>query len=212
MVLGGSCTAVPASPPRVAGDTGAFAVLAGGDTIVVDEYVRTPRELRGTLRLFSREPGGTTARATYSVAYGDDGRPAGARLEILQVSPAGVEAPASRQWRAAFRDDGTVVEVETGAGRQVDARPGRDVLPLFGPSVAMLAAVLHHARVHSLTRVPLFHVAAGGRVDTARIRWHLADSATLTVAGASGSYRIDPSGRLLGGMAEGERLRTVRLR
>jgi hypothetical protein len=205
-----ACQAVGAPSP--APHEGAFAFLAGGDTTVVDEYARSPDELTGTLRLFSREPGGTTARATYQVQYGDDGRAASAQLTIRQVSPAGVVDPDVREWTATFAADGTASEVEDGDVRRFTASPGADAVPLFGPSIAMLESIFLHARRGNTTRVPVFHLAAGGRVDTATIVWIGNDSATLTIAGASAGYLLDRDSRIRSGGAETEDLRTVRLR
>lgn len=194
------------------GGTGALAFLAGGDTTVVDEYLRTPEELNGEVRFFSPDPGGARARAEYRVRYRQDGRPESAHLTIGQVGPAGLASSEVHEWSATFGGDGTVMEVESGSGRWARAAAGADAVPLFGPSIAMLEAVLLRARRTSATSLPVFHLAAGGRVDTAVIAWFLPDSVHLTIAGARGSYRLDEAGRIVSGAAAGEDLRTVRLR
>jgi hypothetical protein len=202
----------PGAPAPVVVEQGAFAVLVAGDTTVVDEYRRTAADLHGTLRLFSREPGGATARAVYHVTYAPEGHALSARLVIAQVSPAGVVEREPREWSATFDPSGRVTEVETPGGRRSQASPGRDALPLFGPSVAMLESIFLEARAASVSSVPVFHLAAAARVDTLSVRWSGPDSVHVTIAGATGAYQLDRSGRILGGAVAGDELRTVRLR
>lgn len=200
----------PAGAPSPLSDRGALAFLAEGDTTVVDEYSRSAERLDGVVRIFSREPGGPMVRAAYGVEYDGRGRAASARLTIQQLSSGGTALPAQREWSVTFDPDGRATEVESG-GRRVEVRAGDGVVPLFGPSIAMMESVLLRARSTGATRIPVFHIAAAGRVDTVAIAWTGADSATVTIAGATARYHLDPAGRILGGRAQAERLETVRI-
>lgn len=202
------------SPPAGAlppvSDRGALAFLADGDTTVVDEYSRSASHLEGVVRILGREPGGPTVRAAYAVAYDDRGRAESASVRIQQISSGGTASPAQRGWSVTFAPDGRATEEESD-GRRVEVRAGEDVVPLFGPSIAMLESILLRARSTGATRIPVFHVAAAGRVDTAAVVWTGADSATVTIAGATGRYHLDAAGRVLGGRSLTERLETVRI-
>jgi hypothetical protein len=197
-----------AAPPISA--QGSLAFLADGDTTVIDEYSRSADLLDGMVRILSREPGGPTVRATYRVRYDRRGRAASAQLAIQQISAGGTASTAQREWTLTFDAEGRATETESG-GRRIEARAGEGVLPLFGPSIAMLESVLLRARSTGATRIPVFHLAAAGRVDTVAIAWVGGDSATVMIAGATGRYRLDPAGRILGGRAEEEQLETVRI-
>lgn len=203
------CHRAPTTPP--AGETGALAFIADGDTAVVDRYSRTPVSLVGELRFFSREPGGSTARAVYRVRYGESGRPERAEISITQISPSGGTDPVAREWTADFGEDGSVTEVESAGGRSLDVAAGADVQPLFGPSIAMLESIIMAARARGLSRIPVYHLATSGRVDTVTLQWPAPDSVTVAIAGSTAAYRIDRSGRILRGAARGEALETVRL-
>jgi hypothetical protein len=149
-------------------------------------------------------------RAVYDVRYDRTGRAASAHLSIQQVATGEPGSPARREWSLTFEPDGRAIEVESG-GRSLEVRAGTDAVPLFGPSVAMMESVLLRARSTGQTRIPVFHVAAAGRVDTVAIAWLGADSAVVTIAGAAARYHLDGAGRILGGRAEGERLETRRI-
>lgn len=196
---------------RSAGEVGALAFIADGDTTVIDRYTRTATSLTGELRLFSREPHGPPARAAYSVRYGASGRPERAEISISQISPSGGTNPVAREWAAEFGEDGSVSEIETAGGRRVKVDAGADVQPLFGPSIAMLESIVMAARANGLSRIPVFHLATSGRVDTVTVLWPAPDSVTVTIAGSTAAYRVDGSGRILGGAARAEELETVRL-
>lgn len=215
-VLLWGCRATPVPGPQGApepvlfADSGALAYLLAGDTTVVDEYVRTTNRLTGKLRIFPREPGGSSVRASYCVYYSASGLADSAALSIEQISPEGRVEPERRRWQAIFHEEG-IVESELAGGRTFEAAVGPDALPLFGPSIAMIESILRRSRSLSVAVIPVFHLAAAARVDTARIQWR-GDAADLTIDGVTTRYQLDGEGRLLSGESLSEELRAVRIR
>lgn len=202
----------PPAPDRSGGDAGVLAFLADGDTVAVDEYQRTPEALSGSVRFFGGASGQVQALATYRVDYDPQGRPDSAAVRITQLDSHGSPRGDAREWRTFFAADGGAREVEHPGSRWMTAQPGTGALPLFGPSMAMLESIVRRSRSSGAARLPVFHLAAGARVDTATIGWPEPDSAIVTLVGVTTSYRVDPAGRLIEGSAGEGTLRTVRVR
>lgn len=178
----------PAASPVPVGDSGAYVVTFGPDTIALERYARTADRLTG--EMVSRIP--RTVVTRYEARLNPDGSVSSLRTELRLLGAENPPPPIN------FSDDftpGTIFETPpNGVARRI-ATPGT-ALPALGYSVALREQWIRHALHQGGTaRFYLFPVREDSvvavQVRTGR------DSVRITSIDGEVSARVDRRGRLL---------------
>ena len=215
-VLVGGCRAsgpVPAETVFPAfTDEGAFALVVGGDTTVLEGFSRAPGVLEGLVR--PQTQGAKFGWSRYRVEFGQTGRPERADLRLGRVGTS-PDSDAAGVWSVTIQDS---VLKETRTNRpSIRRRVPVGTVPVFAPSMAMnheviRQAILRNGRSGSI-EIPIYPMATDGDVVTVTVSWPSPDTAVVAYSGAPGTrFILDEDGRVLGSrIPEGEHV-TVRLR
>ena len=195
---------VPGEAGSAAGDSGAFVMTAGSDTIGLERFTRTARGAEGTLLFVP-----TSVRFDYSLELEPDGT---VRRMVNAVRPASAAArstptqSATLEWRA----DSVIADVTPGGLQRLASEPG--AMPYLNPSVFMLELVVERARASTPSRasVPVFAVS-GGRTIPAALRFTGLDSLVLSLGAAEFQLRTDAHGRILSGSVPAQGVRFERV-
>ena len=129
---------------------------------------------------------------------------------LLGVFPAGAPANASPAQVIRMRMRGDTVVAETPSGIQrVPTKAG--AIPMFNNALALSELFTRRARVtKGLANIPYFAITGGVTLDV-EVRPANGDSLTVTIATQVQRCRVDPVGRILGGVVQGQGLEFVRL-
>jgi hypothetical protein len=192
--------AAPLSAQRTA-DRGAFLLLTGKDTIVVDRFIRTADTLEGSVQVTGQ------ARIDYRAVLGPNDRVQVLLLGVFAPGAAANAAPTQRI-RLAVRADTVVVENAAGTQR-IATKP--EAIPMFNNALALTELFTRRARAAGgNAEVPYFAIN-GGTTLPAVMHPVGADSLTLTIAQQVERLRVDSVGRILGGVIAGTPIEIVRL-
>jgi hypothetical protein len=197
------CVACPSAPrpERPVVETshqGVFALVARGDTTVIDEYVRTDSALDGVVQL--RAAGAKLGWARYHVEFSSSGVAIRSTLALGRVGTSPDSAPVGR-FTITFGPDSIVEEWPNKPPTRVPYVAG--TLPLFGPSIAMLQEVLFRAATLSGAKgkveVPIYSVLSDGRVSTVSVEWIAPDTASFAIGNGRRATYVVRDGRLVSG-------------
>ena len=210
--LGSSAAQAPGVSAPGAPDNGAYVVMMGPDTVVVERFTRTADTL--SARIAVRPPGGAAMqRVRFVAALGRE-----QLVQEIQVSadaedPTG-NAAASATARVSFTTDstGTVAHIgRAGSDQTLPMPTDAGAIPLINVSIALVEQVVRRARAlpgDSVT-VPLFQLQ-GGSTSTAHVRF-VGDSAHMLTGSDRLTLRVDDAGRILGGGDPSRRIRIERV-
>jgi hypothetical protein len=198
--------AIPAAAR--AQDRGAFLMVAGSDTVLVERFTRTPGAVAADAAITGR------ARIPFTLRTGPGATVSAMEFRVLAPGAADGAAPLQRG-TLAFAGDSAVATLSAGAGpdRTVTARGTAGAVPVVNPSAVLLEQLLMRARAlggRDSVTVPALVVGATQTIP-ARVRWVGADSAVLALGGAELFARVDAAGRLLGGTVPSQRLVITRV-
>ncbi|MFL5487688.1 MAG: hypothetical protein ACJ8AJ_04305, partial [Gemmatimonadaceae bacterium] len=170
-------------------DSGSFVRVVRGDTVLVDEFVRTSNSLEGVVRTRTRNAKFGWAR--YRVELSRSGEATRSQLSLGRV---GTTPDSAASYTATFGPDSIIEEWPNRAPTRIPYVRG--TVPLFGPSVAMLQEVIRRGmRIAPALReagVPVYFLLSRGRIDRLRVQWIARD--TVTVASGDGvaeRYAVD---------------------
>lgn len=192
-----------APAPGSAQERAVLLLVVGADTIVREEFSRTPGRLTGELR--SAAFGG---RFAFEVTLATDGTP----VSMTNAFWAGADpesAPPRQRTVLAFRGDSVLIEMPGAPAQRLGSAEG--AMPMLNPSFALVELLLARAAVLGAERatLPLFLLQGGQTVSTTVTR-HGADSALVTIGGIEARLRVDADQRILGGVVPGQGLAIVR--
>jgi len=188
---------VAAIPGFVAAQSGGFVVTLGTDTVVVEQYSRTPERLEGWFQ--SRTP--QVARWHYVAILGAQGA---VQHFDMTLDPLPGQPPQHRV--VAFQGDSAIVEIIRGDSTRTlrVAVPSRTI-PFINQSYALLELVTQQARAAGGAS-PTLHMLALGTPAA----WPVAvttigqDSMTVSInQGLPVRLRVDPAGLVLGASGKG---------
>jgi hypothetical protein len=179
-------------------DGGTFALIMRGDTTLVDEFVRTPNLLEGVVR--PRARGAKFGWARYRVEFSPSGEVTRSQLSLGRVGTSPGPAPVSTHTITY----GPESIVEEWPNRPPTRTPYiRGVIPLFGPSVAMLQEVVRRAsRMSPSLRalgVPVYPVLVNARVERVPVRWIARDTVIIARGDPPGARYVVSGWKILGG-------------
>jgi len=195
--------------PLGAQEQGRFVVTKGADTLAVEVAERDSVELRGTL---TRRQGRVGERVRYRATVLDDESAPLVDLSVWRIDDP-EESPARQNVRVIFKDDSVAVDDANRWGGVTTQVMGteRAAIPYLAGSTALLELVTRRAAETPAgdAIVPLFNLGGGQTVhgDVHRVA---ADSVTLTIGTLVYRLRVDPSGRILGGIVAGQDVRLSR--
>jgi dienelactone hydrolase len=182
-------------------DRGALVIRRGPDTLVVDRFIRSADTLKGSVQVRGQP------RIDYRLMLGPD---ESVRTLVLAVFAQGAVADAQplQRVRVAMRGDTAVVETAANTQR-VPSRTG--AVPSFNNALAISELFTRRARATGgVADIPYFAINGGVTLDV-RVRPLGADSMMVTIAQQVERLKVDPTGRILGGVIVGPNLEFVRL-
>ena len=105
---------------------------------------------------------------------------------------------------------GDTVVAETPAGiHRVPTKAG--AIPMFNNALALSELFTRRARANGGTADVPYFAMSGGQTLTVTVRPATADTLTMTIATQVQRFRVDPAGRILGGVVAGSPFEFVRL-
>jgi hypothetical protein len=186
------------SDARTPIDSGTFALVVRGDTTVVDEFVRTANLLEGLVR--TRRRGAKFGWARYRVEFSRSGEVTRSELSLGRVGTSPDSPPVSTH-AITF---GPASIVEEWPNRAPTRAPYiRGVVPLFGPSIAMLQEVVRRARRLSPSKreigVPVYQVLVNAKLEYVPIRWIARDTVIIARGDPPGARYVVSDWKILSG-------------
>jgi dienelactone hydrolase len=189
-------------------DRGAFVMVAGRDTILVERFTRTDTSVEVMADLTGK------ARLAYLLHTRADASVSALDLRVWGAgAPDG--APPLQHGRVVFAGDSAVATLA--AGPQVGAQTAhgtRGAVPMISPSALLLEQVLMRARALSSgdsVAVPVFVLGGRNEPIPGRVRWVGADSAVLSMGPVEVRARVDAAGRILGAVVPAQNLVIARV-
>jgi len=173
------------------GDSGAFVIRRGNDTVAVESFRRSAGEVSGELGVKN------AVRVVYTLRTGGAQTVTG--VEMRAWAPGAADTmPPLQHVTVAWAGDSAMVVIEGGGQRMAQAvRGATGAVPIVNPSAVVIEQVLMRARqAHAdSVAVPVF-VIGSTQVVQSTVVFH-GDSATLTI-GPVVHAAVDRAGRLMG--------------
>ena len=194
----------PPASALAAGDSGAFVMTMGRDTIGLERFTRSAGIAEGTL-LFV--PAGI--RVDYRLEILPDGS-VGRMENTVRPASAPASAPPSQHATLAWRADSVIADVTPGGIQRLASEAGS--MPYLNPSLFMLEQVVRRARASTPARerVPVFAVS-GGRTIPATLRFAGPDSLSLSLGAAAFQMKLDADGHIVSGSVPSQGVSFVRV-
>lgn len=182
-------------------ESGAFLIVAKGDTMVIDRFRRTDARLEGTVTTKGQP------RIDYVVELGAANTVKTLTLNAYGASAKLDDAPIQTA-KVSFRDDSAFVDVG-GRTQKFATKPG--ALPGLNNGLAIAELFTRRARATGgETEIPYFALA-GGVTISMKLTPVGKDSLIAKVAGQDQHLRVDDAGRVLGGSVPAQQLEFVRV-
>ncbi len=182
-------------------ESGAFLILAKGDTIVIDRFRRTDARLEGTVSAKGQP------RIDYVAELGANNSVKTLTLSFIGASAKLDDAPIQTV-KVMMRDDSASVDI-AGRLQKFATKPG--ALPGLNNGMAIAELFTRRARsIGGETEIPYFALA-GGVTMPLKVTPIGKDSLVATVAGQEQRLNVDAVGRLLGGSIPKQQLEFVRV-
>lgn len=175
-------------------DRGAFVVLNGSDTVVVDRFVRTADSLLGSVSM-KNQP-----RVEYAAALGPANTVRTLLVKVIKVGSARGDAPLQEVFTT-MRGDSAIISMGANTIR-VATSPG--AVPSIGNAFALFEPFTRRARLTGGVGDYPYFAMAGAHTLPLTIRPIGTDSLLVTVAGQAQHLRVDAAGRILGGFIAGQ--------
>ncbi len=182
-------------------DRGALLIHQGSDTVVVDRFIRTADTLKGSVAIKGQ------ARIDYLSLLGPNETVRSLSLAVYGANAAANATPMTRV-RIVMQGDSVVAETSVGTQR-VATKAG--AIPMFNNALAMSEFFTRRARASGgVADVPYF-AANGGATLNVPVRPISSDSVSVTIGQQVERFKVDPAGRILGGMIPGTNFEFARL-
>ncbi|MFI5244087.1 MAG: alpha/beta hydrolase family protein [Gemmatimonadales bacterium] len=185
-----------AQPVRAQGspDRGAFVVVVGADTGVVDRFVWTSDTLRGSVALKGQ------ARVDYVVALGPQYTVRTMSIKQFKWGAAPGDAPTT-EVLATMQADSVIFQM---AGNTARLGTKAGAVPSFGNAFAIGELFTRRARASGGTGDYSYLAINGGVTLPVAVRPIGADSMTISIAGQQERFKVDAAGRMMGGSIVGQ--------
>jgi dienelactone hydrolase len=187
-----ACVAAPLFAQETP-DRGALMVRAGADTLVIDRFLRVGDTLKGVVQVKGQ------GRIEYHAILGPNDAIRTLLVGFYAPGAATTAAPAQRV-RLTLRGDTVVAETSAGVQR-IPTKSG--AILAFNNALAISELFTRRARTTGgLADIPYFAVSNGATLMVS-LRPVGADSITFGIAGQMQRFKVDPVGRILGGILAG---------
>ena len=173
-----------------AGESAAFVVTIGRDTLAVERYTRTADRITG--EVVSRSP--RTVQRTYTAWLRPDGSVS--KLEMTSAVPGGPQPPI--RYTMELTPAGTTSQVSQADSTWSVQVAGANPLPLVGSSHALYEQAMMRARAAGVDSAAYTLIPPGSRQAIALTVRFDADSAELVNIAGKQRVATDARGRLLG--------------
>ena len=181
-------------------DRGAFLIVAGSDTVVIEHFVRLGNTVQGSLSIKGQP------RQDYRATLGPQ-----FTIDTLLLKLFRADTPDSvplQSIRITMAGDSAFAEIN-GRVQRIGTTAG--AVALLNNSFALAEQFTRRARAAGgSAEIPAWALT-GGSTITISMRAIGADSMTLTVAGAEERLKVDPEGRILGGAIPSQHVQVVRV-
>lgn len=181
-------------------ERGAFVGLLGTDTVLIDRFDRTVDTLRGSVAV-KNQP-----RVEYVMALGPRNGVRSLEMDILAANATATQGRLHIDVR--MSSDSAIVTMGTTSTR-VATTPG--AIPSFNNAFAITEIFMRRARSTSGSGDYVYLNVPGGQSIPVTVRPLGADSLIFSIVGQEQHYRVDPAGRILGGVIVGQPVRVVRV-
>lgn len=200
IVLSTSLLAAPVLNAQQTRDQGVLMIRRGTDTLVTDHFARTADSLTGRVVIKGQ------SRIDYAAALGPGETVRSLALAVFAAGAA-PDAPPLQRVRIDMRGDTAVADTPNGVQR-VPTKAG--AIPMFNNALALSELFTRRAKAAGGTAsIPFFAIAGGATLDVA-VQPVGSDSLTVTIGPQVQRLRVDPAGRILGGVIGGTNMEFVR--
>lgn len=175
-------------------DRGAFVVLNGVDTLVVDKFNRTADTIRGSVAMKG------AARVDYVIALGPDNTLRTLAIKQYKWGAAPEDAPTAQVFTT-MQGDTAIFQMAANSAR-IGTKAG--AVPSFGNAFALGELFTRRARAAGGSGDYFYLAINGGVTVPVAVRSVSADSMTVTLGGQVERFKVDEMGRVLGGTIVGQ--------
>jgi dipeptidyl aminopeptidase/acylaminoacyl peptidase len=175
-------------------DRGAFVVLVGADTGVVDRFIWTSDTLRGSVAIKGQ------ARVDYVVALGPQNTVRSLVIKQFTWGAAAGDAPAAEVLATMQAD--SVIFLMAGNTTRLGTKTG--AVPSFNNAFAIGELFTRRARASGGSGDYSYLAINGGVTLPVTVRPAGADSLVFSIAGQQERFKVDAAGRILGGLVVGQ--------
>ena len=189
----------PALAAQTVADSGTFVVRHAGDTVATETFSREETSIHGTLNLNNFNH--TFHRYTAVVA--PDASVPMIDITVREDADSGrIKARLLQRARIIFREDSAAVDAVIGQAistQVLGTQPG--AIPYLNLSFALLEQAVRRSRANGagVKRVPFFNLA-GGQTVSGTLTPLGKDSLALAIGEVVFRLKVDPDGRVLGGV------------
>ncbi len=175
-------------------DRGAFVVLNGNDTVIVDRFVRSADTLRGSVSM-KNQP-----RVEYTAGLGPDNTVRTLLVRVMKPGAAPGDAPL-QEVLTAMQGDSAIISMGANTIR-VGTTAG--AVPSIANAFALFEPFTRRARLTGGTGDYAYFAMAGAKTLPLTVRPIGTDSLAVTIGGQTQHLRVDATGRILGGFIIGQ--------
>ncbi len=175
-------------------DRGAFVVLNGTDTVIVDRFTRTADSLLGSVSM-KNQP-----RVEYTAALGPDNTVRTLLVRVVKVGAGPGDAPLQEVFTT-MQGDSAIISM---GGNTIRVAAGAGAVPSVGNAFALFEPFTRRARLTGGVGDYPYFAMAGARSLPLTVRPAGTDTLIVTIAGQAQHLRVDAVGRILGGFIIGQ--------
>jgi dienelactone hydrolase len=186
---------------QAAVDRGAFVLRSKSDTVVIERFTRSADSLQGSVSARG------LPRIEYVALLGPGNTVRSIAVNAF-AAEAKVDDPALQRARVTMQGDSAMAEVG-GHIQRIGTRAG--AIPSPGNSWALFEVLTRRARAAGGTLEVPYFALSGGLTLQASIKPVGADTLVLTIANMEQRLRVDPGGRILGGLIPAQGLELIRV-
>ena len=190
---------VPTLAAQTVADSGTFVVRHAGDTVATETFSREETSIHGTLNLNNFKH--TFHR--YTAILAPDASVPMIDIAVREDADSGrIKARLLQRARIIFREDSAAVDAVIGQAistQVLGTQPG--AIPYLNMSFALLEQAVRRSRAEGagLKQVPFFNLA-GGQTVSGTLTPVGKDSLAVAIGDVEFRLRVDPEGRVLGGV------------
>src|SRR5262249_9518041 len=181
-------------------DTGALLLRAGSDTIVVDRFIRSATVIKGRVQVKGQ------ARIDYLARLGPNDRVENLLLAVFAPGAASDAQPTQRI-RLTMQRDTAVVETAAGVHR---VPTEADAIPMFNNALGLTELFTRRARATGGIADLRYFAINGGTTLSVAVRPVGTDTLTVQIDKQVERLRVDPVGRITGGIIAGTPIDFIR--